>query len=199
MEIFTLKHNRKTVFSTTCPYCNGTFSNYSLKKHTNKCFLNPSIAKKIIDYLDLCLQDINLMKKKSYIIYSKIHDLPNTSNLLSIIPNSTYWHSFFPFIILNYYEYAFLKDIEKYDILIKICTLNTMGTSFEVYKKSFDKYIKENNVDISENYLELFYAVIKIAYKDFYSPNDIDEDGNIIDKIEAYQFLKELYPSLLKI
>lgn len=138
------------------------------------------------------------MMKKEYNIYAKKSKLPNAQIILSLIPNSSYWHTIFPFLILSYFENNILLDIEKYDLLIRIATLNSMGTDYNYFKTSKDNFISENNLDLYDNYQLLIFSIIQRAIKDYLSVKNYDENGDLIDKHDALTFLQEFYPKYVK-
>lgn len=193
-----LVKNEKTVFTCYCQFCNGKFSNYAVRRHEKMCYLNPKIVVRIIEYLDLCVVDPNMLMKKRYNRYALDNGLPNIATIMLAVPaENRRWNQVASFLILKLYEHEFITDIENYDQLIKITTLNTYGKDGETEKAKRLKYVNEQDLDLTENYNKLFYAVVSRSIKDYLSPRKYSDDGEFIDRDEILEFLKDVYPKAL--
>lgn len=194
--------NSKTIFNVNCPFCDKEFSNYAIKRHKKTCALNPVVATKIISYLDLCLIDINQLMKKNYEKFAKLYKTPAAGILLKSIPpnyDGNYkWNCVIPYLILHYYEKGLLEDIEKYDLLTRIVTLNSYGMNYENFDKHRKKFINDNSLDISDNYKALYFAIISRTIKDYEVDKKLDENDEVIDKEFLKEWLQEFYPNYFK-
>ncbi len=162
------------------------------------CYLNPKIAVKIIEYLDICVVDSNMLMKKYYNKYALKNGLPNVATMMLAVPaEHRHWNQVASFLILELYKHEFIDDIEVYDQLIRISTLNTYGKDGETEKTKRLKYVNDNELDLTDNYNKLFYAVISRSIKDYLSPKKFSDDGELIDRDEILEFLKDVYPKAL--
>lgn len=190
--------NEKHVYIKTCKYCDGKFTNYAVTRHEKMCYLNPKIAVKIIEYLDICVVDSNMLMKKYYNKYALKNGLPNVATMMLAVPaEHRHWNQVASFLILELYKHEFIDDIEVYDQLIRISTLNTYGKDGETEKTKRLKYVNDNELDLTDNYNKLFYAVISRSIKDYLSPKKFSDDGELIDRDEILEFLKDVYPKAL--
>lgn len=194
--------NKKTVFKIECEFCHKMFSNYAVARHRKTCFLNPKIATKLINYLNLCLNDINMLMKKNYEDFAIINKSPKAGILLKAIPKNldgtAKWNCVIPYIVLKLYEHKQIVDLEKFDLLIRICTLNSYGMDYKSFDAKRKTFIKENSLDVSENYKALFFAIVSRTIKDYELPRSFDENDEPIDKPYLEEWLKEFYPNYFK-
>lgn len=195
--------NQKHVFKINCEYCNKPFSNYAVARHKKTCFLNPKVATKLIHYFDLCLSDVNYLMKKNYELFAERYKSPKASILLKAIPKHTdgthKWNCVIPFIVLKLYEHKLLPDLEKYDLLIRISTLNSFGMDYKTFDERRKTFIQLNDIDLFRNYELLFYSIVSRTIKDFELERETDENNEQINKNELEEWLKEFYPNYFKL
>lgn len=194
--------NKKPKVDIVCPHCEKTFTQYSFPKHESKCMFLKRNVLLILEYIKQCCVDVGKLNKDLYNDYAKEHNLPTASTLMVNL-DLVVWSHTFPKLALEYYRKGFINDIEEIDfyILGKI-TFNGFGLNYQHYSEAnelFNAILQRRNYDNSDGWKALYYAVLTRAAKDIIIQNEIDENGLVIDKKDAENFLYEQEPALYEL
>jgi len=187
-----------------CKHCGNEYTHVSLRRHENKCYLNPVNASKIVDFLLTGYHGISNISWINFYKFSRQNKVLSSATLLKNL-NIKQWKIALIYIIIKYYEYGFIEDFEPFDLIIS----KLSPPLFDDYLNSKQKLnriiglTEADELTLSTNYGLLVTAVVLQTVKDYRWLKNQNLTHALIDGIDVSledceDFIHDFSPKILK-
>lgn len=180
-----------------CPHCKCKIEKHHHTLHVKQCYLSPDNLKKIATLLKNNILNVKALSRASFYRWARENAVLTSITITSRLGFFNWDDALYQLMI-----YCALSGEVNYEYMdMMYATLNeTLGLPIENYRTYYYQSVnKSTSEELQEslhyNRLLLLLCVIGRAKRDIEADGELDENKEVIDKQDAYDFLKEFTDS----